>query len=129
MRFDVDRDDLAELTVFDGFYVVYPADIHEFDLSSCFVPVWQIDEHGDRVAFLEAAADAAGDDPWAAPCNNDLGPSGSAAGDYDILSYAEQAAELDEIHVALMGGWCARHPNRPPETRPVAGYLPDRQES
>lgn len=47
---------------------------------------------------------------WSEPTNNDLPPTEPQPGDYTYweMDYDEAL----ERHVALMGGWCAHHPDR-----------------
>lgn len=61
------------------------------------------------------------------PANNDLDPSGESepwAGDFDVTSWAVDDLERAEMHVALMGGWCAHHPDRPADGQVVGAYRP-----
>lgn len=58
------------------------------------------------------------------PTNNDLPPTDPQPGDFDVMSHTEEAAMRAEQHEALMGGWCAQHPDRPADGKIVGSYQP-----
>ena len=61
---------------------------------------------------------------WSEPTNNDMPPTDPQPGDYDVMTYAEEAEMRAEQHEALMGGWCSRHPDRPEGGRVVGHWQP-----
>ena len=77
-----------------------------------------------RRSSLPPAAFEHPDDVLWEPCNNDLPPTEPQPGDFDVTSRAEDDAYRAEVHEALMGGWCASHPDRPADGRIVASYSP-----
>lgn len=92
-----------------------------FAQTSGFVPEWENSPEG-FVYLLSAVWASDADAQWE-PTNNDLPPTEPVPWeDYDLPTYAEMNAEWAEQHEALMGGWCAHHPDRPVGAPIVAGY-------
>lgn len=57
------------------------------------------------------------------PTNNDLSPTEpDPLHDYDLPEMEDDWDENANRHVALMGGWCAHHPDRPPDSPPIGRY-------
>lgn len=57
------------------------------------------------------------------PTDNDLPPTEPRPGDYELPEWDGWDEDANR-HVALMGGWCAHHPDRPEGGRIVGAYFP-----
>ena len=65
------------------------------------------------------------DDVLWEPCNNDMEPTEAQPGDYELPEWDDWDEDANR-HEALMGGWCAHHPDRPADGRIVGSYTPSR---